>query len=59
MTVVSVSSCGVLQRSNNAYIESIIEPVFPTIRRRSSLCGFDREENPEKGLEQWKKVSMS
>ena len=54
-----MSSCGVLQRSNSAYIESIIEPVFPTIRSRSSLCGFDREENPEKGLEQWKKVSMS
>ena len=49
-------SCGALQRSNNTYIESIMEPVFLRIRKRFSLCGFDWEENPEKELRQWKKV---
>ena len=32
--------------------------MFPRIRKRSSLYGFDSKENPEKGLRQWKKVSM-
>ena len=54
--VVSKLSCGALQRSNSTYIESIMEPVFLRIRKSSSLCGFDWEENPEKGLKQWKKV---
>ena len=31
--------------------------MFLRIRKRTSLCGFDWEENPEKGLRQWKKVS--
>ena len=29
------------------------------IRKRPLLCGFEWEENPEKVLRQWKKVSMS
>ena len=33
--------------------------VFPRIRIGTSLCGFDWKENPEKGLWQWKKVSLS
>ena len=33
--------------------------VFLRIKKRSSLCGFDWEENSEKGLGQWKRVSMS
>ena len=44
-------SCGALERSNNPYIESIVEP-FLRIKKGSSLCGFDWEENPEKGLRQ-------
>ena len=52
--VVSVLSCGALRRSYNTYKESIMEPVFLRIRKRSSICGFDWEENPEKGLWQWK-----
>ena len=48
-------SCGALQRNNNPYIESIIENFFLRIRKRFSLCGFDWEENIEKGLSQWKK----
>ena len=51
--------CGALQRNNNTYIESIMEPVFLRIRKRSSLCGFSWEKNPEKGLRQWIKVSWS
>ena len=51
--------CGALQRNNNTYIESIMEPVFLRIRKRSSLCGFSWEKNPEKGLKQWIKVSWS
>ena len=47
-------SCG-----NNPYIESITEPVSSRITKRSSLCYFDWEENPEKGIRLWKKVSMS
>ena len=54
--VVSMLCCGALQRNNNTYIESIMEPVFLRIRKRSSLCGFGWEKNPEKGLRQWKKV---
>ena len=57
-TVVSMLFCGALERSNNLYIESIVEP-FLRIKKRSSLCGFDWEENPEKGLRQWKRVPMS
>ena len=37
-TVVSMLSCGALERSNSPYKESIAEP-----------CGFDWEGNPEKG----------
>ena len=48
-------SCGALQRNNNPYIESIMETLFFRIRKRFSLCGFDWEENIEKGLSQWKK----
>ena len=33
--------------------------MFLRIRNKSLLCGFDWEENPEKGLRQWKKVSIS
>ena len=33
--------------------------VFPRIRKGPSLCGFDWKKNPEKGLRQWKKVSLS
>ena len=40
---------------NNPYIESITEPVSSRITKRSSLCYFDWEENPEKGIRLWKK----
>ena len=33
--------------------------MFLKIRKRSSLCGFDWEKIPEKGLRQWKRVFMS
>ena len=58
-TVVSMPFCGALQRSNNPYIESIMEPALLRIRKRSWLCGSDWEENAEKERRQWKKVSMS
>ena len=59
-TVVSVLSCGALERSNSPYIESIVAPcVSKNFRNKSSLCGFDWQENSEKGLRQWKKVCMS
>ena len=48
-TVVSMLSCGALQRSNNTYIETIVEAVFLRIRKRFSLCAFHWKENPEKG----------
>ena len=50
--VVSMLSCCALQRNNNTSIESI---VFLRIRKRSSLCGFDWEESPEKGWGNGKK----
>ena len=50
-------SCGALERNNYSYIESIVEPQFP--RKGSSLSEFDWKKNPEKGLRQWKKVSLS
>ena len=33
--------------------------VFPRIREGSLLCGLDWKENPEKGIRQLKKVSLS
>ena len=42
-------SCGALERSNNPYIELIVDLVFPRIQSGSSLCGFDWKEKPEKG----------
>ena len=33
--------------------------MFLKIRKRSSLCEFDWEKIPEKGLRQWKRVFMS
>ena len=51
-------SCGAHERSKNPYIESIVEPCVSK-NQGSSICGFDWKENPEKGLRQWKKVSVS
>ena len=48
-------SCGSLKRSNNPYIESTVDLVFPRIRKGSSLCGFDWKENPEKSAEAMEK----
>ena len=43
-------SCGALERSNNSYIEPIVEPcVSKNQRERSSVCRFDWKRNPEKG----------
>ena len=49
-------SCGALERSNNPYM---CWNFFLRIGKTSSLCEFDWEENPEKGLKQSKRVSTS
>ena len=49
-------SYGALEKSNNPHIESVVEPCFS---ESETDCGFDCEENPDKVLRQWKKVSMS
>ena len=42
--VVFMLSCGALERSNKPHVQSCVESL--RIRKRASLCGFDREENP-------------
>ena len=52
-------SCGAFERSNNSYIESMMEPCVSKNQKETSLCRFDWKEYPKKGLRQWKRVSMS
>ena len=46
-------------REVTIHIQNLWNLVFPRIRKGSSLCGFDCKEHSEKGLRQWKKVSLS
>ena len=48
-----------LERSNNPFIESIVEFCVSKNQKRSSLCGLDWNENPGKRLRQLKNVSLS
>ena len=58
-TVVSMLTL-VLLREVTIHIQNRLQnPVFLRIRKRSSLCEFDWEENPEKWLKQSKIVSIS
>ena len=52
--VASMLSCDTHERSNSPYIK-LWNFVFLRTRKRSLLCDFDLEENPEKGLRQWQK----
>ena len=59
-----LSCCGAFKRSNNPYTESIVKPCVSKNQKVSdskisSLFGFDLEENAEKALKQWKKVTMN
>ena len=61
-TVVSIYamlSFRALERSNNPFIESIVEFCVSKNQKRSSLCGLDWNENPGKGLRHLKNVSLS
>ena len=55
-TVASMLSCGALESSNNPYIESIVEPCV-SMNQKGIFAIW--KENPEKGLKEWKKVSLS
>ena len=50
---------GALESSNNPHKEQLWKLVCLRIAKRSLLREFDCEENSNKGLRQWKKVSMS
>ena len=52
-------SYGALERRDNPYIESVVEPCVSKNQKGISLCRSDWKENPEKGMSQWKKVSLS
>ena len=47
-------SCGALERIKNPYIDSIVGP-FVSKNQKEIFA----EENPEKGLRQWKRVPKS
>ena len=53
--VVSMLSCGALERSNDPYIESIVRPWFSKNQKDIFAVGFDFEGNPEKGWGNGKK----
>ena len=49
-------SCGALERSNNPYIESIVESWVS--KNQKGIFAMWKE-NPEIGLRQWEKLSLS
>ena len=55
-TVVSMLSCGALERSNNPYIESIVKPCV--FKNQKGIFAMWKE-NPEKEMKQWKKLSLN
>ena len=55
-TLLYMLSCGALEWSNNPYIESIVEPCVS--KNEKGIFAMSTE-NPEKGLRQWKKVSLT
>ena len=56
-----MQSCGALERSNNPYIESIVETCVSKNQKgeRDPRCVGLIGKNPEKGLRQWKTLAES
>ena len=44
-------------KSSNPYVDSIMKPCVPKIKR-SCLCVFDREENFETGEREWQFIDQ-
>ena len=58
-TVVSLLSCGALERSNSPFIESIVEPYVSKNEKEIFAMWVWLGRKSWKRLRQWKKVSMS
>ena len=59
LTVVSMLSCSALERSNNPFIESIVEPCVSKSQKKILAMSVWMGRESEKGLKQWEKVSIS
>ena len=51
--------CGALDRSSNLYIEWVVEPCVSKNQKGVFSMWVNWNENAEKGLRQWEKISLS